>query len=404
MHHTLSQLRERYLLLTLAGMQFSHILDFMIMMPLGPILMREFAIGTHEFGFLVASYSFSAALAGLLAATFVDRFERKRLLLIVFGLFGLATLACALAPSYTTLLVARGLAGAFGGVVGAMVQTLVGDLIPFERRATASGIISTSFSLATVAGVPVSLWLANQFQWRAPFLFIAASTVLFILIAQRFLPDVRHHLTLKKRTHPFAAMFEVLRDRNHLRALLFTLLILFSGFTVIPYITVYAVANIGIAQADIFYIYLFGGAATLLTSRRIGRWADQRGKVKIYRIMALAATLPVLAVTQLTFAPLGLWVGCTTAFFVLVSGRMIPAMAIITSAAQPKLRGTFMSLNSAIQQLASGLAATLAGFITTQNATGQIIGYDRVGYVAIFANLLAMAFVSRIAMHDQQVK
>ncbi|PIY05070.1 MAG: MFS transporter, partial [Gallionellales bacterium CG_4_10_14_3_um_filter_54_96] len=136
----------------------------------------------------------------------------------------------------------------------------------------------------------------------------------------------------------------------------------------------------------------------------IGRWADQRGKVKIYRIMALAATLPVLAVTQLTFAPLGLWVGCTTAFFVLVSGRMIPAMAIITSAAQPKLRGTFMSLNSAIQQLASGLAATLAGFITTQNATGQIIGYDRVGYVAIFANLLAMAFVSRIAMHDQQVK
>ncbi|HCJ52016.1 MAG TPA: MFS transporter, partial [Gallionella sp.] len=225
MHHTLSQLRERYLLLTLAGMQFSHILDFMIMMPLGPILMREFAIGTHEFGFLVASYSFSAALAGLLAATFVDRFERKRLLLIVFGLFGLATLACALAPSYTTLLVARGLAGAFGGVVGAMVQTLVGDLIPFERRATASGIISTSFSLATVAGVPVSLWLANQFQWRAPFLFIAASTVLFILIAQRFLPDVRHHLTLKKRTHPFAAMFEVLRDRNHLRALLFTLLI-----------------------------------------------------------------------------------------------------------------------------------------------------------------------------------
>ena len=396
--------RERYLLLTLAGMQFSHILDFMIMMPLGPILMREFAISTHEFGFLVASYSFSAALAGLLAATFVDKFERKRLLLTVFALFGLATLACGLSPSYSTLLIARGLAGAFGGIMGVMVQTLVGDLIPFERHATASGVISASFSLSTVAGVPLSLWLANHFQWRAPFILIACTTVLFLIVALRHLPDVRHHLNQGKRAHPFSAMFEVLRDANHLRALIFTMLILFSGFTVIPYITIYAVSNVGIAQQDIFYIYLIGGAATLITSRQIGRWADAAGKVKIYRIMAVAATLPLFAVTQVGAAPLWVWLICTTLFFVLISGRMIPAMAIITSAAQPRLRGTFMSLNSATQQLASGLAATLAGFITAQNAAGQIIGYDRVGYVAIVANLLAIAFVARIVMHEQQVK
>lgn len=398
----LSPQRERYLLLTLAGMQFSHILDFMIMMPLGPILIHEFAISTHEFGFLVASYSFSAALAGLLAATFVDKFERKRLLLIIFTLFGLATLACGLSPSYTTLLIARGLAGAFGGIMGAMVQTMVGDLIPFERRATASGIISASFSLATVAGVPLSLWLADYFQWRAPFILIACTTVLFLIVAQRHLPEVRHHLSTSKRAHPFSAMFEVLHDRNHLHALIFTTLILFSGFTVIPYITVYAVANVGISQHDIPYIYLVGGAATLFTSRLIGRLADAVGKVKIYRIMAVSCTLPLFAVTQVEAAPLWVWLICTTLFFVLVSGRMIPAMAIITSAAQPKLRGTFMSLNAATQQLASGLAATLAGYITTQNATGQIIGYDHVGYVAITANLLAIFFVARIVMHDQR--
>lgn len=403
MHPTLTPQRERYLLLTLSGMQFSHILDFMIMMPLGPILMKEFGINTHEFGFLVASYSFSAALSGLLAATFVDKFERKRLLLTVFALFGLATLACGLSPGYATLLIARGLAGAFGGVIGTMVQTLVGDLIPFERRATASGVISTSFSLSTVAGVPLSLWLANQFQWRAPFIFIACATVLFLLVGLRFLPDVRHHLSQEKRAHPFSAMFEVLTDANHLRALLFTMLLLFSGFTVIPYITVYAVSNVGITQHDIFYIYLAGGAATLITSRRIGRWADKRGKVPIYRLMAFAATLPLFAVTHVEHAPLWIWLICTTAFFVLISGRMIPAMAIITSAAVPKLRGTFMSLNSATQQLASGLAAILAGFITTQSATGQIIGYNRVGYMAIAANLLAMGFVTRIVMHDQPV-
>jgi predicted MFS family arabinose efflux permease len=402
MHSTLTPQRERYLLLTLAGMQFSHILDFMIMMPLGPILIKEFGISTHEFGFLVASYSFSAALAGLLAATFVDKFERKRLILTMFALFGLATLACGLSPSYATLLIARGFAGAFGGIMGAMVQTLVGDLIPFERRATASGVISASFSFSTVAGVPLSLWLANHFQWRAPFILIAFTTVLFLIIALKHLPEVRHHLNQDRRTHPFSAMFDVLRDGNHLRALAFTMLILFSGFTVIPYITVYAVANVGILQQDIPYIYLVGGAATLVTSRMIGRWADKSGKVKIYRILAVAATLPLLAVTQVSSAPLWIWLICTTLFFVLISGRVIPAMAIITSAAQPKLRGTFMSLNSATQQLASGLAATLAGFITTQSATGQIIGYDKVGYVAILANLLAIAFVTKIVMHEQR--
>ncbi len=398
---TLTPQRERFLLLTLSGMQFSHILDFMIMMPLGPILMKEFSISTHEFGFLVASYSFSAALAGLMAATFVDKFERKRLLLTVFTLFGLSTLACGLAPGYATLLIARGLAGAFGGIMGAMVQTLVGDLIPFERRATASGVISSSFSLSTVAGVPLSLWMANYFQWRAPFIFIAATTAIFLVIGLRYLPDVRHHLSAQKRAHPFSAMFEVLADGNHRRALIFTMLILFSGFTVIPYITVYAVSNVGINQHDIFYIYLAGGAATLFTSRLIGRWADKTGKVRVYRIMAVLATIPLLAVTQVTAAPLWIWLVCTTLFFVLISGRVIPAMAIITSAAQPKLRGTFMSINSAMQQLASGMAATLAGFITAQSVTGQIIGYDKVGYVAITANLLAIAFVTRIVMHEQ---
>lgn len=404
MQPSLTPQRERYLLLTLAGMQFSHILDFMIMMPLGPVLMAEFGIGTHEFGILVASYSFSAALSGLLAATFVDRFERKRVLLLMFGLFGLATLACGLSPNYATLLVARGLAGAFGGVMGAMVQTLVGDLIPFERRATASGIVSTSFSLATVAGVPLSLWLANHLQWRAPFVFIAATTLLFIAIAHYHLPEVRHHLNAPRRAHPFSAMFEVLGDANHLRALLFTLLILFSGFTVIPYITLYAVANIGISMHDVPYVYLAGGAATLFTARQIGRWADHAGKVQVYRWLALASTVPLFAITHITSASLALWLVCTTLFFVLVSGRFIPAMAVVTSAAQPQLRGTFMSLNSSVQQLASGLAATLAGFITSQSATGQIVGYDKVGYVAIAANFLAIAFVARIVMHDQQVK
>ncbi|HLY96452.1 MAG: MFS transporter [Sideroxydans sp.] len=400
MHIHLTPQRERYFLLTLAGIQFSHILDFMIMMPLGPILMREFGITTHQFGLLVASYSFSAAVAGLLGATFVDRFERKRLLLTMFTLFGLATLACALAPGYGTLLVARGLAGVFGGVMGAMVQTMVGDVIPFARRARASGIVSTAFSVSTVAGVPLSLWLANHLQWRAPFVFIAVLVLLFIFVGARVLPELRHHISAEKQAHPFAAMFAVLGDPNHLRALLFSALIIFSGFTVIPYITVYAVGNVGISQHDIPFVYLAGGAATFFTARIIGHWADLRGKVGVYRLIAFAAIAPLIVVTRIGVAPLWLWLICTTAFFVLISGRFIPAMAIITSAAQPRLRGTFMSLNATIQSLAMGLATTLAGFIITQDSTGKFVHYETVGYVAVTANLLAIWFVSRIVMHD----
>ena len=402
MHQPLTPQRERYLLLTLAGIQFSHVIDFMIMMPLGPILIAELGITTHEFGLLVASYSFSAAFSGLLAATFIDRFERKRMLLGMFALFGIATLACAIAPGYASLLIARGFAGAFGGVMGAMTHTIIGDAIPFERRARAGGMVSAAFSVATVAGVPMSLWLANHFQWRAPFVFIAVLVVLFIAIGLRVLPELRQHIGAEKQAHPFAPMFAVLRDANHLRALLFSALIIFSGFTVIPYITVYAVHNVGIAQQDILYIYLFGGAATLVTARLIGHWADLHGKVKIYRMVAIAALLPLLVATHAGATPLWQWLIVTTTFFVLVSGRMIPAMAIITSAAQPRLRGTFMSLNATTQSLAMGLATTLAGYIISQDASGQIVDYGMVGYVAVTANLLAIWFVSCIAMHDQR--
>ncbi len=394
---------ERAMLLTLAGIQFSHVLDFMIMMPLGPILMRELGISTHEFGLLVASYSFSSALSGLLASVFVDRFERKRLLLSMFGMFGLATLACGLAPGYVTLMIARGFAGAFGGVMGALVQTIVGDTIPFARRARASSIVSTAFSFSTVAGVPLSLWLANHFQWRAPFFFIVVLSIVFILIALRILPELRHHISSEKRQHPFVEVFAVMRDINHLRALLFSALLIFAGFTVVPYLTVYAVNNVAISQHDIPLVYFAGGAATLITARIIGYWADLKGKVEIFRLIAILAMLPLFAVTHLPSASLGVWLIFTTFFFVLISGRFIPAMAIITSAAQPKLRGTFMSLNATVQSLSMGLAATLAGFIVTQQSNGQIAGYKNVGYVAIGANLLAIWFVSRIVMHDMHV-
>ena len=226
--------------------------------------------------------------------------------------------------------------------------------------------------------------------------------LLFVIVGLRTLPELRQHISTDKRTHPFAAMFAVLRDANHLRALLFSAIVIFSGFTVIPYITLYAVGNVGISLHDIPFIYLAGGTATLVTARLIGHWADLRGKIKVYRLIATAALLPLFVVTHIGVVPLWMWLVCTTMFFVLVSGRMIPAMAIIASAAQPKLRGTFMSLNATMQSFAMGFATTLAGFIITQNNDGQIIGYETVGYIAMTANVLAIFFVARIIMHGQR--
>ncbi len=396
--------RERMLLLTLAGIQFAHILDFMIMMPLGPILMRELHVGTHEFGLLVSAYTFTAAFTGLLAAAFVDRFERKRLLLSMFALFALATLACGLAPGYWSLLAARGTAGAFGGVLGSMVQTMVGDLIPFERRGRASGTIMSAFSLSTVAGVPLSLYLANHFGWRFPFVFIAALSCAFLLLGWKMLPVLRGHLPTAivsetERAHPLAAMAAVLRDPNHLRALVFMALIMFSGFTVIPYITIYITANVGIRQQDIPLIYLFGGCATFFSSRLVGRLADAHGKIRVYRLMALFSMVPLFILTHLGPVPLWLTVSCTTIFFIFVPGRMVPAMAIVTSAVQARLRGTFLSMNGAVQQLASGSASYLGGALIAADASGHIVGYGLVGYLAIGATLAAMAFVGQIQMH-----
>ncbi len=399
--------RERMLLLTLAGVQFAHILDFMIMMPLGPILMKELGVGTHEFGLLVSSYTFSAAFTGLLAAMFVDRFERKRLLLTMFALFAVATLACGLAPGYWTLLAARGTAGAFGGVLGSMVQTMVGDLIPFERRGRASGTIMSAFSLSTVAGVPLSLYLANHFGWRFPFVFIAALSCAFLLLGWKMLPALRGHLpsatvSETERAHPLAAMAAVLRDANHLRALLFMALIMFSGFSVIPYITIYVTANVGIRQEDIPLIYLFGGTATFFTSRLIGRLADVHGKIRVYRWMALCSMVPLLVQTHLGPVPLWLMIVWSTVFFIFVPGRMVPAMAIVTSAVQPRLRGTFLSMNGAVQQLASGSASWLGGAMIAADASGRIVGYGNVGWLAIAATVIAMLFVGQIHLHTGQ--
>jgi len=397
---TLSSTRERWLLITLAGIQFTNILDFMIMMPLGPALTALFHISDAQFGMLVSAYTLAGGASGLLASTYIDRFDRKRLLLVLYGLFALSTFACGVAPTYETLLLARVSAGIFGGVLSALSQTIVGDVIPFERRGHAMGIVMTSFSVSTVAGVPLGLFLAAHFGWHIPFLLIAGVCVLFAVFAFLTLPALNAHLQAHAPVSAWSRISEVLKDRNHLRAFVFSALLMFSGFTVIPYITIFMQSNVGLRADQVPYVYLCGGVATLMTARWFGNLADSWGKFQTFRAIALVFLLPLIGLTLL--GPVGMWgaLAVSTLFFVCGSGRMIPGMAMLTSAANPALRGTFMTLNASVQSAAMGLAALVGGAIISRDTAGLVQNYWGSALIGAVASVLAVVVAGRLNLHQ----
>ena len=395
--------RERWLLLTLASIQFTSVLDFMIMMPLGPQLTELFGISAGEFGFLVSAYTFAAGISGLLAATYIDRFGRKRMMLTLYPLFGAVALACSFAPTFAWLMLARVASGFFGGVLMALSQTIVAEVIPFERRGRAMGVVMTSFSVATVAGVPLALFLASHFNWHAPFLAIALMVSLCALGAAKTLPSLKGHLTAHSIGDSAPSMLANLRlvlvDPNHLRAYAMSSSMVFAGFAVIPYITLYLQGNAGFKPEQIPYVYLTGGICTLISARFIGHWSDRAGKAYAFRRLALLMPLPLLAMTLSADLPMVgvLLVSCM--LFVVMSGRMIPGMALIGAAADPRRRGSFMTLNSAVQSLAMGLAALVGGQILGRDGNGHLTHYWMAALLGGGASLLSFVLASKLRLH-----
>ena len=398
--------REKFFLLALAGIQFTHILDFMIMMPLGPEFIRVLNINTHQFGLLLSSYTFAAAIAGIFATYYIDRFERRQLLLSLYAFFIIATLACSFAPNYHTLFIARAFAGAFGGILGSLVQTIVADSIPFERRGKALGTVMAAFSVSTVAGVPLSLLLATNIPslgWRAPFIFIGLISTLILYLGYRNIPKIAGHLEHIHEESRFKQIWNILFAHQHLRAFLFMALIMITGFSVIPYIALYLTTNVGIDSSYISLVYLCGGIATLMSSRWIGHLSDQFGKVKVFKVLAVVSLVPLLITTNLPHVPLWIVLINSTTFFILISGRMIPAMAIVSQVVEARMRGTFMSLVGSVQMLASGIASVVAGMVITIGSDGKMQHYNLVGYGAVSCGLLTFWLVGYIHT-DKQVK
>jgi len=394
--------KELYLLLTLALIQFTNIMDFMIIMPLGNQLMKLFQIEPRQFSYIVGAYTITAGIVGFAGAFFVDNFDRRKLLLTCYVGFLIGTLACGFAPTYITMLFARILTGVFGGVLGTLVLSIVGDAIPGERRATAMGIVTSGFSLAAVFGVPFGNYLAHAFSWHAPFQFIAGIGTLIIVAILIFIPKMDEHIRNKSnRPDPMQVLKNLWENSNQRKALLLMCLLMLSQFTIIPFIAPYMEKNVGFTQMQVTYIYLFGGLCTVFTAPLIGRLADKIGKHKVFRIFAVLAIIPIFLITNMPVLPIWIVLIITSFFFIAVNGRVVPAIALITGTTLPQTRGSFMSFNSSVQQLSAGVASFISGAVITQSASGNLINYEIIGYVAIVACFGSIWAAGRIKTAEQ---
>jgi predicted MFS family arabinose efflux permease len=374
---------ERILLLLLAAIQFTTNLDFLIILPLGPQYMRLMHLTPAQFNLIVAAYAIAAGVSGVVAGFWLDRFDRKRALLGLFVGFATGTLLCALAPSYHLLVAARALAGTFGGVTGAVILAIVGDVIPEHRRGKAMGLVMSAFPVASIFGVPLGLVLAADFSWHVPFYAIAGLCVPILVAVSRYVPALRGHLDHAREQHPLARMLAVLVEPNHRMAFVFMAALTAAGFTIFPTLATYMVHNVGLSEKQLPFIYLTGGLCTFFSMNLVGRWADRSGKLYVFTLMSLSATIPVTALTHLPRVPLVVALATSTVLMICMSGRFVPAMSMMTAAVESRYRGGFMSVNSSVQQFSCGLAAWLSGIIIGEGPNGQITGYAVAGAVSV---------------------
>lgn len=391
---------ERLILILLAALNFTHILDFMIMMPLGNYLIPYFSITPQQFSILVSAYTISAAISGFAAAFFVDAYDRKKVLLIGYTGFVIGTIGCGVAPTYIALLTARIFAGIFGGLIGAQVLSIVADTFPYERRGAAMGAIMSAFAAASTLGVPFALYLANLMSWHAPFLFVGILGVILIPLIIRFLPVMTEHIRSEEEilSSKWAILTDIFKHDTQYKALIFSGLIMFGHFMTIPFINPYMEFNVGFSKNITPLIYLVGGIFSFISSNILGRLSDTYGKLTIFRICVYAALPMVFMITHLppvqAYIPVlilfGLW-------FAVATGRGVTSGAMISNVVTPEQRGSFQSFNSSFQQLGSGLASLFTGFIVTKDVvTGKLLHFDWVGYFSIAVLLFCVFMANRI--------
>jgi predicted MFS family arabinose efflux permease len=380
----------------LAFLQFTVVLDFMILSPLGALLMKELAVTPKQFGLVVSAYAFAASGSGLLAAGFADKFDRKKLLLFFYSGFVLGTALCGLAPSYSFLLAARMFTGLFGGVIGSISLAIVADLFPFEVRGRVMGVVMSAFSASQVLGIPAGLYVSNAFGWHAPFLMIAGVSGAVGIAIFTLLRPIDEHLKKPASGNAFAHLLATVARPRYQWGFAATMLLAVGGFMLMPFGSAFAVHNLGIPLEKLPMVYMATGVATIFAGVVLGFVSDAIGKYRTFAIGSAGAIALVVYYTHLGVTPIWFVIAVNIVLFICITARMVASQALTSAVPEPQDRGGYMSISSSLQQLAGGVASSAAGLIVSQTGDGPLENYERLGYVVSAAVVTTVVLMFKI--------
>jgi predicted MFS family arabinose efflux permease len=390
---------QKWVIALLALTQFTVVLDFMVMSPLGDILMKQMSITPKQFGVAVSSYAFSAGISGLLAAGFADKYDRKSILMFFYMGFIVGTLCCGLAPTYEWLVAARIVTGLFGGVIGSISMAIITDIFSIEQRGRVMGTVQMGFAASQVLGIPIGLYLATIWDWHAPFLMIVGLSILLAWIIFQKLKPVNEHLKIQTTDNVFQHFKQVLIQPNYQLAFLATALLSIGGFLMMPFGSAYAVNNLHVTQTQLPIIFMCSGASSLVIMPLVGRLSDKIDKFKIFAFGSVWAAVFILIYTNIPPIPLWSLIILNIMMFIGIMSRMIPAGALTSAIPQMKDRGAFMSINASLQQIAGGIATVSAGFIVVQkDKFSPLEHYSTLGLIASFVMLICMFLIYRVSV------
>ncbi|MBT1699654.1 MFS transporter [Fulvivirgaceae bacterium PWU4] len=391
-----------FIIAILTILQFTIILDFMVLSPLGAIVMPELKITPAQFAMVVSAYAFSAGSSGLLAAGFADKFDRKKLLLFFYVGFIVGTALCAMATSYHFLLVARIVTGIFGGVIGSISFAIITDLFRMEVRGRVMGFVQMAFASSQVLGIPLGLYLAPYWGWQAPFFLIVGVSVVVGVLIVLYMKPVDAHLKIQSARNPFVHLLKTISRPDYLRGFAATILLATGGFMLMPFGSVFSVHNLGIPVDKLFLLYMITGIFSIATGPIIGKLSDTLGKYQVFVGGSLLTMIVVLIYCNLGITPLWVVVAISVIMFMGVSSRIISSSALMSAVPDPADRGAFMGINASVQQISGGIATLIAGLIVVQTPSQKLEHYDILGYVVTGAMIITMLMMYLI--HKQVMR
>ena len=389
----------------LAFLQFTVVLDFMVMSPLGDMLMKSMSLSTSQFGLAVSAYAFSAGASGLLTAGFADRFDRKKLLLFFYVGFIAGTLFCGLATTYPMLVAARIITGLFGGVMGSIALAIIADLFPIQQRGRAMGFTQMGFGASQVLGIPIGLYIANHWGWQAPFLMIVGLATLTWLVVLVKMHPITKHLELKTEKNAFSHLWHTMKLKYYRVGFLSTALLSLGGFMMMPWGSAFAINNLKVTYGQLPILFMASGLVALVVMPIVGKLSDKIDKVKIFFIAAIWTMVAIIIYTNMTAIPFWMVIALNILLMIGILSRIVPAMALVSAIPKMQDRGAFMSINSSLQQIAGGIAAAVGGLIVVQKTkTSPLEHYDTLGYVIsviIIFNIIMVYRMNKIIKAQQ---